>query len=176
MMLNFLLVIVLLPIYVFVIRRPLFFAQERVGKGGDLFRAYKFCTMQDNDSDIDLTGGAKPKAFVNMLYLTLRRSHLDEIPQVLNVYKADMSLIGPRPYTVDETERLSKVINEFGLRSSIKPGITGLAQINYDHRNIDESAQVKFDLDISYITNASLLLDIRIATNTVFEICRYRGI
>ena len=145
-----------------------FFFQVRPGKHGKLFKIVKFKTMNDKEgpdgqllSDAErLTGFG---AFV-------RKASLDEIPQLLNVIKGDMSLIGPRPLLV---EYLSLYNEEQAQRHNVRPGITGWAQVN--GRN-EVSWEKKFELDVWYINHLSFSLDIKILFLTVLKVVRSEGI
>ena len=120
--------------------RPIFYIQERVGKGGRLFKAIKFRTM-----DYKKQGSRLP--------LLLRTTALDEFPQLINIIKGQMSFVGPRPLVPQEIQRG----REFDLRSAVPPGLTGLAQIL---ARKDAPALEKFKYDIIYIENKNLFLDI----------------
>jgi len=139
-----------------------FFFQERPGKNEHIFKVIKFKTMNDFK---DKKGNLLPdKDRLTKVGLFIRKTSLDEIPQLLNVIKGDMSLIGPRPLLV---EYLSLYNNEQKKRHNVKPGITGWAQIN--GRNAI-SWEEKFKLDIYYIENLSFLLDLKIIFLTLKKV------
>ena len=134
--------------------RPILFRARRPGLRAKTFTLRKFRTMRDL---ADPAGKALPdKARITPLGRVLRRSSIDELPQLLNVLKGDMSLVGPRPLKI---EYLPLYTPRQARRHEVKPGITGLAQIN--GRNT-LSWEEKFDLDVWYVDHASLLLDLRI--------------
>ena len=162
--------IILLPIFAVIglfikmdSKGPVFFVQERAGKDGKVFRAYKLRTMLDNAVAI---GGKKISQ--DDLRITRLGKHLrwgiDELPQLINVFKGDMSLVGPRPTLIEQVKRYSK---EHRRRLEMKPGITGWALIN--GRNI-LSWPKKIELDIWYIDHWSLWLDIKILFKTVWVV------
>lgn len=145
-----------------------FFLQPRPGKNGKIFKIIKFKTMNDNK---DLKG----KLLLDAERLTkigsfVRKTSLDEIPQLINVVKGDMSLIGPRPLLVQYLHLYSDFQNR---RHEVKPGITGWAQVN--GRNAI-SWDKKFELDVWYVDNRSLLLDIKIVLLTIKKVFKSEGI
>ncbi|MEG6613402.1 sugar transferase [Pseudoclostridium thermosuccinogenes] len=148
--------------------RPVLFTQERVGRKGRIFRIYKFRTMVDAK---DSNGNPLPDAErLTGFGKWLRSTSLDELPELLNVIKGDMSLVGPRPLLVDYlplyNERQMK-------RHDVLPGITGWAQVN--GRNLI-SWEKKFELDLWYVDNWSLWLDIKIILMTVVRVLKREGI
>ncbi|MFK8016108.1 MAG: sugar transferase [Gammaproteobacteria bacterium] len=148
--------------------RPLLFIQERAGRHGKPFRLLKFRTMSNAvDADDQLLGDAERITRVGRL---LRSSSLDEIPQLINVLKGDMSLVGPRPLLM---EYLPLYSEKHARRHEVRPGITGLAQIS--GRNL-LSWDDRFDLDIAYVESRSMAVDLRILMGTVSSVLRKRGI
>lgn len=145
-----------------------FFYQLRPGKGGKIFKIIKFKTMNDKK---DSQGYLLPDANrLTKIGLFIRKTSLDELPQLLNVIKGDMSLIGPRPLL---PEYLLLYNEKQHRRHEIKPGITGWAQVN--GRNAI-SWNKKFELDIWYVDNVSLLLDIKILFLTIKKVLLREGI
>lgn len=145
---------------------PLIFSQPRPGKDNRVFQFYKFRTMT-NDRD------AQGNLLDDELRLTgfgefLRESSLDEIPQLWNVVKGDMSIVGPRPLLVRYLDRYTP---EQARRHEVKPGITGWAQIN-GRRLLDGDWEKKFRLDVWYVDNWSLGLDLKILLMTVVKVLR----
>ena len=142
----------------------IFYSQERVTSGGHIYRIYKFRTMRE-DAEL-LTGpviSPENDERVTSFGRVLRRYHLDELPQLINVIKGDMSLVGPRserPYFV---ERFSRDIDGYTIRNNVKAGLTGYAQI---FGNYDTEAELKLKYDILYIKNYSLLLDLKLIMQT----------
>lgn len=147
---------------------PIVFTQPRPGKDGKIFTFYKFRTMtNDRDADGNLLSDEKRLTAIGQF---LRKTSLDELPQLLNVLKGDMSFVGPRPLMVEYLERYSP---EQARRHDVMPGITGWAQIN--GRNTI-SWQEKFKLDVWYVNNWSLWLDLKILFLTVSKVVKKEGI
>lgn len=145
-----------------------FFLQPRPGRNGKVFRVIKFKTMNDRRN---AAGELLPDADrLTPVGAFVRKTSLDEIPQLMNVLKGDMSLIGPRPLLVDYLELYSP---RQARRHEVRPGITGWAQVN--GRNAISWKQ-KFDLDVWYVDHLSLLLDIRILLLTVIKVFKSEGI
>lgn len=145
-----------------------FFFQLRPGKNGKIFRIIKFKTMTDK-KDLDgnlLSDGER----LTKMGTFVRRTSLDEIPQLLNVIKGDMSLIGPRPLLVQYLNLYSSKQNR---RHEVKPGITGWAQVN--GRNAI-SWDKKFELDVWYVDNLSFGLDFKILLKTIQKVIKSEGI
>ena len=146
---------------------PIFFCQPRPGKNGRVFNLYKFRTMT-NDCDAD--GNLLPNEQRLIPFgLFLRKTSLDELPQLWNVLKGDMSVIGPRPLLVRYLDRYSP---EQARRHDVIPGITGWAQVN--GRN-SISWDAKFQLDVFYVDNWNLLLDLKILFLTVLKVLKRDG-
>ncbi|RIV46061.1 sugar transferase [Flagellimonas pelagia] len=145
-----------------------FFYQNRPGKNGKIFKIIKFKTMNDKTDD---QGNLLPnKDRITRVGNLVRKSSLDEIPQLINVLKGDMSLIGPRPLLVDYLELYT---TEQARRHEVRPGITGWAQVN--GRNAI-SWERKFELDIWYVDNLSLKLDLKILWLTFLKVVKSEGI
>lgn len=172
---SVLLLLLLLPLIIltaFLLRitqnKKIFFIQRRIGKNDIEFRIIKFRTMSDKK---DINGNLLPDADrLTSLGRMIRKTSIDELPQLFNVLKGDMSLIGPRPLLVEYLPLYSK---EQRIRHHVRPGITGWAQVN--GRNII-SWQKKFELDQWYVKNLSFTLDLRILWLTVFNILKAKGI
>lgn len=156
-------------------RGPVFYRQLRTGANGAEFYICKFRTMV-NDAE---SGGARwaerNDKRVTTVGRFLRNSRLDELPQLWNVLKGEMSFIGPRPERPDFNKELEREIPYYDLRHLIKPGITGWAQVMYDYGSSVEDALEKLQYDIYYIKNYSLLLDLFIVLKTFRVILRRRG-
>ncbi|MBS3203755.1 sugar transferase [Turicibacter bilis] len=141
---------------------PIFFRQSRVGLNGEIFEMVKFRTMKDA---CDAEGNLLPdEERLTAFGIFLRKSSLDELPELWNVLKGDMSLVGPRPLLV---EYLPLYSEEQMKRHNVRPGITGYAQVN-GRNNI--SWTKKFELDVYYVENFSLWLDIKILFQTVAKV------
>ncbi|HEV8703071.1 MAG TPA: exopolysaccharide biosynthesis polyprenyl glycosylphosphotransferase [Candidatus Polarisedimenticolia bacterium] len=146
-------------------RGPAVFTQERVGRGGRKFGLLKFRTMHAE--------GANGSSWVrdNSDRITragrfLRWSHLDELPQFINVLRGDMNLVGPRPHPVSNFELFSDRIPYYALRAAIRPGVTGWAQVRYRYANTLQEESEKMRYDLYYIKHRSLWLDLRILART----------
>ncbi|RKE95303.1 sugar transferase [Ichthyenterobacterium magnum] len=145
-----------------------FFYQERPGKNERIFNIIKFKTMNDKtDANGDLL---PPSKRLTKTGIFIRKYSLDEIPQLLNVIKGDMSIIGPRPLLIRYLPRYNNFQKQ---RHNIKPGITGWAQVN--GRNAISWEQ-KFEYDVWYVKNISLILDIKILFLTIFKVFKKDGI
>jgi lipopolysaccharide/colanic/teichoic acid biosynthesis glycosyltransferase len=147
---------------------PVFFAQQRPGKNGQCFTMYKFRTM----TDARATNGAllPDSERLTPFGQLLRRSSLDELPELLNVLRGEMSLVGPRPLLVSYLDRYTP---EQARRHEVRPGITGWAQVN--GRNA-LSWHEKFALDVWYVDHQSFWLDLRILFMTVIKVFKRQGI
>jgi Undecaprenyl-phosphate glucose phosphotransferase len=152
---------------------PVFFRQRRYGLGGRIINVFKFRTMQAQrvDQDARLQQTKRSDQRVTRVGRLLRRTSLDELPQLLNVLRGDMSLVGPRPLAVQMQveERLNhEIVSDYALRHRVKPGITGWAQVN-GYRGAVDSAEAlcaRVAYDLSYIENWSLWFDLRIVLMT----------
>ena len=149
--------------------RPAIFRQPRVGREGQIFTAYKFRTMFKRDLNEEATDlyTRKEDPRVTRVGRWLRKLRLDELPQLWNVLRGDMSLIGPRAEWTKCSERYEKKIPFYHFRHLVKPGITGWAQVNYPYGESEEDAIEKLKYDLYYIRNYSLKLDAMIALKTV---------
>ena len=148
--------------------RPLLFRQPRTGLGGRIFELLKFRTMNDA---VDADGRPLPDdERLTAIGRLLRASSLDELPQLVNVLRGDMSLVGPRPLLVEYLPRYSA---QQARRHEVKPGITGLAQV--EGRN-GLTWPEKFKLDVYYVDHQSLALDLKILARTVAAVIRREGI
>ena len=147
---------------------PIIFKQERPGKDGKIFKMYKFRTMLDSYNKF---GEALPdEERLTKFGKILRSTSLDELPELINVIKGDMSLVGPRPLLVEYLDLYSEEQNR---RHDVRPGITGWAQVN--GRN-SIGWNEKLNLDVEYVDNLSFLLDIKILFLTVYKVFKRDGI
>jgi lipopolysaccharide/colanic/teichoic acid biosynthesis glycosyltransferase len=148
---------------------PAFYSQIRLGKNGRRYRIYKLRTMSNGAERLSGPQWSKPgDSRVTWLGRFLRRSHLDELPQLWNVLKGDMSLVGPRPERPEFVDPLKKAVPFYVDRLLIRPGVTGLAQIQLPADTDVASVRRKVAYDLHYLQNASLWLDIRIFFLTAF--------
>jgi sugar transferase (PEP-CTERM system associated) len=155
---------------------PILFRQKRVGEAGYEFTLMKFRTMRDNAEEESGPVWAKeddPRT--TNLGCWLRKTRIDEIPQMFNVLKGEMSFIGPRPERPEFVEKLSETIPYYGKRHFVRPGITGWAQIKYRYGASEEDALEKLRYDLYYIKNYSLVLDLMIVLGTIKVVLFRRG-
>jgi sugar transferase (PEP-CTERM system associated) len=146
---------------------PVLFRQERVGQNDKVFTLYKFRSMHEGAEET--TGpvwAADEDERVTPLGRFLRKSRLDEIPQLINVVRGDMSFVGPRPERPYFVKELEKQIPYYVKRHAVKPGITGWAQVRYSYGASVEDAKEKLQYDLYYIKNLSILLDIEVIIDT----------
>jgi exopolysaccharide biosynthesis polyprenyl glycosylphosphotransferase len=157
---------------------PVLFRQKRLGLNNTVFEILKFRSM------VHMPGPERevPQARQNDPRVTrvgrfLRRSSLDELPQLFNVLRGEMSLVGPRPHAVPHNQRYSSVIERYDCRHRIRPGITGLAQVNGFRGETDtlEKMQCRVEFDLDYINRWSLLLDAKVLVKTVIVCFRDRA-
>jgi len=155
---------------------PALYRQKRVGRGGSTFYCYKFRTMrQDAEADTGATWATDDDPRITRVGKFLRKSRLDEIPQLWCVLKGDMHFVGPRPERPEFVEWLSREIPYYGVRHTVRPGITGWAQVQYKYGNTLEDAREKLQYDLFYIKNASFGLDLLIWFQTVKIVLLGRG-
>jgi exopolysaccharide biosynthesis polyprenyl glycosylphosphotransferase len=152
------------------------YRQRRVGRHGVVFDCYKFRTMRaDAEADTGPTWADDDDPRITSVGRFLRLTRLDEIPQLWNVFKGDMSLIGPRPERPEFVGELKRQIPHYDLRHTLRPGITGWAQIRYKYGNSVEDAREKLCYDLFYIKNMSPGLDALILFQTIKTILLARG-
>ena len=155
---------------------PLFYRQTRVGRGGKSFTVIKFRTMRP---DAEQTTGAiwspKNDPRVTSVGRQLRRLRLDELPQLLNVLRGEMSLIGPRPERPEFVSLLAAQIPFYRVRHAVRPGITGWAQVRYGYGDSVDSARIKLEYDLYYVRHVGFYLDILILLKTVGVVLGLRG-
>jgi exopolysaccharide biosynthesis polyprenyl glycosylphosphotransferase len=156
---------------------PALFRQTRRGFNGGEFRIEKFRTMSVLEDGNTIVQASANDGRVTRFGRILRRTSLDELPQLLNVLRGDMSLVGPRPHAVAHDIMFSSVVADYASRFRTKPGITGWAQVNGLRGETPQVAlmQRRIDLDIWYIDHWSLLLDLKIVALTFREVVRGRN-
>jgi exopolysaccharide biosynthesis polyprenyl glycosylphosphotransferase len=147
-------------------RGPIFYLQERVGKNKKIFKLIKFRSMIKEAEKEGPKWAEIEDQRVTKVGNFLRRFHLDEIPQMINVIRGDISLVGPRPERPEFVEKLEREIPYYNLRHIIKPGFTGWAQIKFRYARSVEDSLEKFQYDLYYIKNRSLFLDVKILLKT----------
>ena len=170
----------LLPFIILVIKLtspgPAFYRQKRVGRDGVVYYCYKFRTMRaDAEADSGPTWAGDDDPRITSVGKFFRQSRMDEIPQLWNVLRGDMSLIGPRPERPEFVRALSKEIPYYNLRHAIRPGITGWAQVRYKYGSSIEDAKEKLRYDLFYIKNMSAGLDLLVFFQTIKIILLGRG-
>lgn len=155
---------------------PVFFRQQRVGRRGEVFTLYKFRTMrQDAEAQTGAVWAGKDDPRVTGIGRFLRRTRLDEIPQLWNVLIGDMGFVGPRPERPEFVKWLAENIPYYNLRHIIRPGITGWAQVRYRYGASLEETREKVQYDLYYIKHMSLSLDLLIMFGTVKIVLLRRG-
>lgn len=149
-------------------RGPVIFKQERVGEGGKLFDIYKFRSMTtDAEAKTGPVWAIDRDPRVTQAGRFIRKFRIDELPQLVNILKGDMSFVGPRPERPYFVEILKKEIPYYGVRLTVKPGLTGWAQVSYSYGSNKEDALEKLHYDLYYIKNLSLWLDVKVILKTV---------
>jgi exopolysaccharide biosynthesis polyprenyl glycosylphosphotransferase len=147
---------------------PVLFRQKRVGLNGKLFTLYKFRSMRaDAEAGTGAVWAKRNDPRVTSIGGILRRTRLDELPQLFNVLRGDMSIVGPRPERPEFVSVLSEQIPFYRQRHAVKPGVTGWAQINYKYGDTIEDTVMKLEYDLYYIKNLSPSLDAYIVFHTV---------
>ncbi|MCD8385915.1 MAG: undecaprenyl-phosphate glucose phosphotransferase [Bacteroidales bacterium] len=152
---------------------PIFFKQERTGYKGRTFKCWKFRTMRQS-ADANTRQATRHDDRTTRLGAFMRRTSIDELPQFINVWKGDMSVVGPRPHMLKHTEDYTKLISEYMVRHLVKPGITGWAQVKGYRGITDElwKMERRVECDVWYIEHWSLFLDIKIVIRTVMNAFR----
>ncbi|HUN08974.1 MAG TPA: sugar transferase [Aggregatilineales bacterium] len=173
--------LIVLPLLALLIRLDspggIFYWQERTGVNGRPFRIYKFRSMrQDAEAQTGAVFSQKGDARVTRLGRFMRKTRLDELPQVVNVLRGEMSVVGPRPERPEHVQRLTSKIPFYRTRLAIRPGLTGWAQVRYNYGSTDEDALVKLQYDLYYIRHCSLLLDLNILLRTVGKVLKMSGV
>lgn len=157
-------------------RGPVLYRQERVGRNGRTFQVAKFRSMRtDAEKDGKPVWAKANDDRVTRVGAVIRKLRIDELPQLFNVLKGEMSLVGPRPERPFFVEQLTAQIPYFAARHSVKPGVTGWAQVRYPYGATVEDSQEKLQYDLYYVKNHSLFLDIIILFETVFVVLTARG-
>ena len=155
---------------------PIFYSQERLGYLGKTFRILKFRSMHvDAEAAGHAVWAAEHDERVTRVGRFMRAIHLDELPQVINILRGEMSLIGPRPEREEFVSELVKTIPFYRNRLEVKPGLTGWAQVKYRYTRTDQEARIKLQYDLYYIQRQSFKLDLLIILKTVVEVISYHG-
>ena len=150
---------------------PIFFKQLRTGKDKKPFYCWKFRSMKSN-KEANIKQATKNDSRITRIGKFIRKTSLDEFPQFINVFRGEMSLVGPRPHMIKHTSDYSEIVDEYMVRQFIKPGITGWAQINGYRGEINNPEQIKMRVnkDLWYLENWTLWLDIQILFLTIYYV------
>ena len=181
-LLSLLLIILLSPLIIFSCflikiedNGPILYSQKRNGFGGNIFMIYKLRSMKSNAEEDGIKWSTKNDQRITKVGKWLRRTRLDELPQLFSVLKGDMSLIGPRPERPEIDDMLVKKIPNYKLRYLVRPGLSGWAQVNYPYGASIEDTRMKFSYDIYYIKNFSTFFDFLILLETIRLVLNFRG-
>jgi lipopolysaccharide/colanic/teichoic acid biosynthesis glycosyltransferase len=155
---------------------PIFYSQTRCGRGGQPYEIIKFRTMRrDAEADGQPRWAREDDERATRVGRLLRKTHLDELPQFMNVLRGEMSLVGPRAERPELVEYFQKHIPFYRARLLVKPGITGWAQINYGYASSIDETIVKLEYDLYYIIHRSLIMDFIILLRTPATVFGFRG-
>jgi exopolysaccharide biosynthesis polyprenyl glycosylphosphotransferase len=155
---------------------PIFYRQERVGKAGQLIKVIKLRTMiPDAEAQQGPIWAVSGDSRVTRVGRLLRKSRIDELPQLMNVLKGEMSMVGPRPERPHFVERLQRTIPFYRTRLTVPPGLTGWAQVNYGYGSTEHDALIKLQYDLYYLRHRSILLDGLILLRTIGTAVRLQG-
>jgi exopolysaccharide biosynthesis polyprenyl glycosylphosphotransferase len=155
---------------------PALYRQERVGQNGRTFSIAKFRSMRtDAEKDGKPRWASANDDRVTRVGHIIRRLRIDELPQLLNVLRGDMSLVGPRPERPFFVDQLTQEIPFYALRHSVKPGVTGWAQVRYPYGATVEDSQEKLQFDLYYVKNHTLFLDLVVLMETVGVVLTGKG-
>lgn len=146
---------------------PIFYSQFRVGQDGKDFKLYKFRSMVVNSESAGPVWAEKNDGRVTLIGRVIRKLHIDEIPQMINIIKGDLSLVGPRPERPEFVDKLENTIPLYEFRHIIRPGFTGWAQIKYRYANTVEDSKEKLEYDLYYIKNRNVFIDFGIILRTI---------
>jgi exopolysaccharide biosynthesis polyprenyl glycosylphosphotransferase len=179
-LLGFLIMILFLPLISLAILLesgfPIFFKQERLGRGGQPYNIIKFRTMErDAEKDGHARMASEKDERVTKVGWFLRKTHLDELPQFINVLRGEMSMVGPRAERPQMVAHFQRQIPFYRARLLVKPGVTGWAQINYGYAGTVEETAVKLEYDLYYIEHRHLVMDLSIILRTVGTVLGFKG-
>lgn len=158
------------------VRAPVFYSQTRVGLNGKVFKVHKFRSMRTDAEKFGAAWAQENDPRITRVGKFIRNVRIDELPQIFNVLKGDMSFVGPRPERPEFVEKLAQNIPYFDERHRVKPGITGWAQLCYPYGASDEDSEQKLKYDLYYVKNRSLLLDLLILIQTVEVVLIGKGV
>ncbi|HEY9076884.1 MAG TPA: sugar transferase [Anaerolineaceae bacterium] len=155
---------------------PVIYSQLRMGKNGRLYTIYKYRTMrQDSEKDGKPQVTVKNDERITRVGRFLRKSHMDELPQFINVLRGEMSLVGPRAERMELVKDLTQKIPFYRARLMVKPGLTGWAQVNFGYAETVSDTAIKLEYDLYYIKHRGILLDVIILLRTVGTVVGFRG-
>jgi lipopolysaccharide/colanic/teichoic acid biosynthesis glycosyltransferase len=155
---------------------PVIYRQPRVGLGGRIFMCLKFRSMRtDAERDGVARWATKDDPRVTRVGAFLRKTRIDELPQLFSVLRGEMSLVGPRPERPSFVDQLKEDIPFYELRHSVKPGVTGWAQVRYHYGASLDDARRKHQFDLFYVKNNSLFLDLLVLIETVSVVIFHEG-
>jgi exopolysaccharide biosynthesis polyprenyl glycosylphosphotransferase len=154
---------------------PIFYTQERVGKGGRLFRTYKLRSMVTDAEQGQAVWAQADDPRVTRVGRVLRKAHVDEFPQFLNILKGEMSAVGPRPERPEFVEELAEEIPFYRVRHAVKPGMAGWGLVKQGYGSSAEDAMLKLQYDLFYIKHQSPWLDMAILLKTIVHTITFRG-
>ena len=155
---------------------PIFYHQPRVGKNGVPYRIYKFRTMVKDAEKAGARTASENDNRITRIGKFLRRSHFDELPQVINILKGEMSVVGPRSEQIELVDKFQKELPFYRARLLVRPGLTGWAQINQRYATTTEDTGVKLEYDLYYIKHRNLMLDLTIIARTVGAVIGFKGL
>jgi lipopolysaccharide/colanic/teichoic acid biosynthesis glycosyltransferase len=156
-------------------RGPLLYRQVRVGKCGHRFEILKFRTMRPGPGGLANEWTRENDPRITRFGRFMRRSHLDELPQLVNILRGDLSIVGPRPEQPQYVEELSEKLPFYGLRHLVRPGLTGWAQVKYGYAGDERDALEKLQYEFWYLRYQGLALDLRIVARTIRSVFRGHG-
>jgi len=156
-------------------RGPVFYRQPRVGKNGRVFRILKFRTMRPHDGDLANEWTAENDPRITPFGKLLRLSHVDELPQVINILKGDLSVVGPRPEQPHYVDELKEKLPFYDMRHLVRPGLTGWAQVKYGYAGDESDALEKLQYEFYYLRRQSFGLDFRIIGRTIRSVLGREG-
>jgi lipopolysaccharide/colanic/teichoic acid biosynthesis glycosyltransferase len=156
-------------------RGPFFYSQERVGQNGKKFNIFKLRTMVKNAETKEAVWASKNDKRITSFGRFLRNTRLDELPQFYNILKGEMSFIGPRPERPEFVKDLEEKIPFYAIRTVVRPGLTGWAQVNYPYANTIKEQEVKLRYDLYYIKERNVFIDFKILIKTFTTVLFFKG-
>ncbi|MBW1851045.1 MAG: TIGR03013 family PEP-CTERM/XrtA system glycosyltransferase [Deltaproteobacteria bacterium] len=183
LIISTLLLIILIPFLLLVAvaikldsRGSVLFSQERVGQDEEIFTLYKFRSMRANaEKETGPVWAEEDDPRITRVGEIIRKLRIDELPQLWNIFKGDMSFVGPRPERLFFVEKLKKTIRYYNERASVKPGVTGWAQVKYPYGSSEKDALEKLKYDLYYIKNMSIVIDLIVFFHTIKIMLLGRG-